>query len=252
MNMFKITKSCIKSFGIKTLTTVVIPLTAVVLVVNFTPPAISGLILNPEKIMKIAQHKQKKAMEQSQKDAEKKIQKDLKDPNSNLLNNKLDPIIGNNTDPAVVIVEYLDYRCGYCKKAHFEMKKVLEDESLKNKVKVIIKNYPVIGGEVSLYAAQIATAVYSKHPEKFSELHDKLFINDISSVGDVDAVLKSLSIDPKSLEIEKFRDAIIKNFEFARDIQISGTPAFVIGDEFVGGYMPSEELKAKIQSKIKK
>lgn len=234
---------------IKAVAYVLAPVVITAAIINFTPPVISSIFLNPDKFMKIAQYKQLKAQEKMQKDALQTIKSDILDPNGNLLGNKSDPVVGNGN---FAVVEYMDYKCGYCKKAHTELKKVLQDEKYSGKVRVIIKHYPVIGGEVSLYAAEVSSSFYAKYPERFPEFHSKLLESKLENTGDVDAVLTQFGVKFDDIKNDTIRQAIIENFNFARKIGVAGTPAFVIGDEFIGGFVESKDLSAKIDKHIGK
>lgn len=229
----------------------IVPLAVIIGIVNFAPASIASLILNPDKIMKIAQYKQKQEELKSTKQAQKLIRDDLKNPSSNIMNNPFDPSLGAGVDAKLTIVEYIDYKCGYCKKAHFVLDEILKNEKYKDKVRIIIKNYPVIGGETSLYAAEVATAFFKKYPEKFEELHTKLINSKLESSKDVDAILKTFGVQYGDIKNEEVRQAIIANFNFARSINISGTPAFIIGDELIGGFVTYEEISKKIDEKLK-
>lgn len=229
------------------LISIFLPLFVIIAIIKFAPPSIASLILNPEKFMEIAQYKQKKEEEKSSKEKSKAIKEDIAKTDGNLLGNKFDPVIGSGE---VAIVEYLDYKCGYCNKAHNEIKKLLVDTKYQGKFRVIIKNYPVIGGEVSLYAAEIATAFFAKSPEKFLEFHDALFNSKLNSTKDVDKVLAKFGFKPEEIQNEAIRPAIIENFNFARNINISGTPAFIVGEEILGGFVTKEKLAEAIDAQL--
>jgi len=232
------------------LSLVVVPVVVIASIVNFAPPSVAKFFLNPNQLRAIIEHDQKNAEEQSAKKAKELIKSDIANATGNLLHNALDPSLGNTTNPAVTIVEYIDYKCGYCKKAHEELHKLLASEKYKGKVRVIVKNYPVIGGEISLYAAEVATGFYKAHPEKFSELHDKLFASPLASAKEVDDIVHSFGEKPENLKSDEIRNSIIANFNFAREINVAGTPAFIIGDEFIGGFASYEQLTAKVDEKI--
>lgn len=226
---------------------VVAPVFVTAAVINFAPPSVSSIFLNPDKFMKIAQYKQLKLQEKAQKEAEKVIAKDISSPNGNIFGNKFDTVIGLGD---VAIVEYMDYRCGYCKKAHGEIMKLLQDPKYAGKIRVIVKHYPIIGGEVSLYAAEVATAFYAKNPQKFEEFHYKMLASKLESTKDVDDVLSQFGLKFADIKNDAARQSIIDNFNFARQINISGTPAFIIGDEFVGGFVEYKDLVEKIEKNI--
>ena len=225
---------------------VFVPLFVMFAIIKFGPNSVARLFLNPDKLKSIIEYDQKKEYEALTKKTASAIEEDLKSKSGNLLNNALDPVLGNRENPSITIVEYLDYRCGYCKKAHDEISKLLSDEKYKGKIRVIIKNYPVIGGEVSLYAAEIATSVFKKNPAKFEEFHLKLFNTQLTTQKDVDKVLESIGMKYDDIKSEDVRQSIISNFNFAREINVSGTPAFIIGNEFIGGFITYEQMSRKI------
>lgn len=245
-------QNCSKSKCIVyTISIILLPLVIIAAIVNFAPPQVARIFINPDKVQSVFQYQQVKKQEQLQKDFKKKIKKDIKEgENGNLLGNKMDPVIGN-PNAKVAIVEYLDYKCGFCKKAHMELSRVLSDVKYKDSVRLVVKHRPVVGGEVSLYASEVAIAFYQKHPEKFGELHSKLFASSLNSKADVDAVLKSFGTSYKQIATDKARDSLIANFNFARE-EISGIPAFIIGEDLFVGFRSSEELAQAIDAQLKK
>lgn len=246
-------KKCNKKWlGISIAALVVVPVAVNVAIINFAPPAVARFFLSPSKLRSVIEYDQKYAQENAEKKAKKLIKSDLANAKGNLLHSALDPVIGNTTNPAITIIEYIDYKCSYCKKANDEIKRVLANDKYKGKVRLIVKNYPVIGGEVSLYAAEVATGFFKKHPEKFIDLHAKLFANELKDVATVDAILKEFGVKAEDLKTTEITDSIVANFNFAREIQVSGTPAFIIGDELVTGYVTFDQISAKIDEKIKK
>jgi len=245
-------KKCNKKWAaISIASLIVVPVFVQVSIINFAPASVAQFFLSPSKLREVIEYDQKHSQVKAEKKAKKLIKSDIKDPKGNLLHTALDPVIGNTTDPVVTIVEYIDYKCGYCKQANVELKRILSDEKYKGKVRVIIKNYPVIGGEVSLYAAEVATGFFKKHPEKFLDLHTKLFESQLKDVKEVDAILAAFGEKGADLKTSEITDSIVANFNFAREIQISGTPAFIIGDELVTG-ATVEQITAKLDEKMKK
>ena len=63
--------------------------------------------------------------------------------------------VGGNPDGDITLVEFLDYRCGYCRKAHTEVAKMLETDG---NIRLIVKEFPILG-EQSVLASRFAIAV---------------------------------------------------------------------------------------------
>ena len=234
-----------------TLFVVLLPIFLMAAIIQFAPASIARLFVNPDKIRSVFEYQQVQEQKSRAKKAQEIIKKDIKSETGNILANPMDPKIGKS-DAKVTIVEYLDYKCGYCRKAHDELSKVLSDAKYKDSVRVIVKHYPVIGGEISLYASEVAVAFYQTNPDKFSNLHDKLFASPLATKSDVDAILKSFGTSYEKIKNDKARDSIIANFNFARDLAISGTPAFIVGSELVSGYIPADQLVAMLDKELEK
>ena len=69
-----------------------------------------------------------------------------------LLRDPMSPVSGN-PDGAVTVVEFFDYRCGYCKRAAPMMEELLAG----NEVRIVWKEFPILG-PASLIAARAALA----------------------------------------------------------------------------------------------
>jgi protein-disulfide isomerase len=59
----------------------------------------------------------------------------------------------------ITLVEFMDYRCGYCRKAHDEVKELVESDG---NIRYVIKEFPILG-EASLLSSQFAIAVRLLH-----------------------------------------------------------------------------------------
>ena len=152
--------------------------------------------------------------------------------------------VGGNTKGDVTIVEFVDYRCGYCKRAHFVVKKLFTDDT---NIRYVIKDFPILGPQ-SVIASRAALAVWHTTPEKHEDFHDEM----MSIRGSLDeqrviTAAAKLGIDKKRLKKtmdDKVIDAVLaKNFKLAKALNINGTPAFVIGDQLVPGAVDLATLK---------
>ena len=138
-----------------------------------------------------------------------------------------------------VIVEFFDYNCGYCKMATETVSKIIKDD--KN-IKVIFVEMPILS-EASLIAAKYATAIAMTQPEKYLKAHEALMKGEARDEASIKKILKDAgfnvfsldkTLELKGAEIEK---TLNENRELAQKLGLSGTPAFVIGDQFVPGFI---------------
>ncbi len=159
------------------------------------------------------------------------------------------PVLGN-PEGDVVIVEFFDYRCPYCKRAADTLFEVVRNDG---NIRLVMKEYPILGPE-SLYAAQVALAAGKQG--KYEEFHFTL----MRGKGKVDepgvlAAAESIGLDVEQLKRDMrsadVDQALRKNYELADALDIGGTPAFVIGDTLVPGAIDRKtllELVAKERS----
>lgn len=156
------------------------------------------------------------------------------------------PIAGN-PDGDITIVEFFDYRCGFCKRVHPTVKQVMAGDS---NIRLVYAEFPILGDQ-SMFASRAATAVWLNWPDKYATYHDIL----MSSRGQLDETVVfgsalELGIELSDLEAAMnapdVAAAISANHELAARLQINGTPAFIIGDQLVPGAIGPEEFATLI------
>lgn len=156
---------------------------------------------------------------------------------------------GGNPDGDVTVVEFLDYRCGFCKRAHPAVKEALETDG---NFRLIVKEYPILGPD-SEAAGRMAMAAYRIDPSLYPQLNDELmaFRGELTEtmayriadqLGYDVAELKALA---SSSEIEA---EIEKTYRLAEALGVRGTPTFIVGDRIVRGALPAGDLVAEIQA----
>lgn len=172
--------------------------------------------------------------------------KALSERRKDLERNPTSPVIGN-PDGDVTVVEFFDYRCGFCKRAHPTMAELLKSDP---KVRVVLKEFPILGPE-SILASRTALAVHRIDPAKYRPFHDAL-MTDRAAVSRerLLQIAKSVGIDVGKLEksiADPAIDAVIgETMELAQALGINGTPAFVVGDQIVPGAVDVDTLKQLI------
>src|SRR5260370_19480533 len=121
------------------------------------------LIANAEVLVEAMQELERKQDGQQSVAAQKAVQE-----NQAELFRDADSPVGGNPNGDVVIVDFNDYQCPYCKKAHKAMKSVVAADG---KVRIIYKDLPILG-EASKIAAVAALA--SVKQGKHQAFHDAL------------------------------------------------------------------------------
>lgn len=172
--------------------------------------------------------------------------KALDERQAQLTDNLLNPI-GGNPEGDITIVEFFDYNCGYCRRASPTLKAIIEANP---NLKVVYKEWPILS-EGSQIAAQVALAVHLVAPERYEEFHHALLSSgSIKSQEDAFRVAEALELDILSIEAKLNDPSIARQFsenaELARNLGISGTPAFVIGGTVLRGAYPQEAIQEVI------
>lgn len=159
-----------------------------------------------------------------------------------VFNDKDAPVLGN-PEGDVTVVEYFDYQCPYCKKAHPIVKKVVETDG---NVRLILKDWPIFG-DVSIFAAQavLGAAQIGKYEialEALMKTKGKLTHEDVES-GLTDAGLSmtdiAASVNKHKAQISGLLD---RNYNQALAFSFAGTPAYVIGSSIYPGVLDEKGL----------
>ena len=204
------------------------------------------LIANPEVLVEAMQELERKQDSQQNTAAQKAIQEN----HAALVSDPESPIAGNpNGD--VTIVEFSDYQCPYCKRTHPVVKALLASDP---KVKLVFKDLPILG-EASKIAAFAALASRAQHKhlafnDALMEFNGKLDREKIMQIaGSVGLDVAQLQ---KDMEDPKLKEIIDHNMALASALGVRGTPAFVIGDQFVPGAIDADTLKQLVSEARKK
>jgi protein-disulfide isomerase len=157
--------------------------------------------------------------------------------------------VGGNPEGDITVVEFIDYRCGYCKKAHSEVNDLVE---MDGNIRYIVKEFPILSEE-SVVAARFAIATLQvAGPEAYAKVNAGFYE---SFRGDVtpetlSAFAKELGLDPAPIlarmEAPEVTKVIADNHALAQRMQISGTPTFVMGGQMVRGYVPLQAMQATV------
>ena len=193
------------------------------------------LLENPEVIMEaVAVLEEREAQQQQANDVE------LVSANADDLFNDGNSWVGGNPDGDLTIVEFLDYRCGYCRRAHPEVAALLAaDEN----IRLVVKELPILGEE-SLLASRFAIATkFVEGDEAYKTLHDTLMsfegaVNETTLRRISDALGYQTDTIAARIEDPEVTQVIAENHQLAQRLQINGTPAFVMGERLLRGYVP--------------
>ncbi|WP_116130851.1 DsbA family protein [Tropicimonas sp. IMCC34043] len=203
------------------------------------------LMENPEVLMEAIG-----VLEQRQAAAQTADDRTLVAANAADLFESADSWVGGNPDGDVTIVEFTDYRCGYCRKAFPEVEKLVTEDG---NIRLILKEFPILG-EQSVFSSRAAIATrLAFGDDAYKSMHDALItLRGNADTNAIRAIAGDLGLDADTI-IDGMNapevDAVIgQNHALGQRLQISGTPTFVVGDDMLRGYMPLAGMQDLVAS----
>ncbi|MEM8553904.1 MAG: DsbA family protein [Pseudomonadota bacterium] len=198
------------------------------------------LLENPEVIMEAIG-----VLEQRQAEAQARADQDLVASQSEALFNDGFSWVGGNPDGDITMVEFIDYRCGYCRRAHGEVAELVASDG---NIRLIVKEFPILG-EDSLTSARFAVAVRMLGgADAYKSVHDELIqlrgspspevltrLGEAAGV-DMEEVFPLMASAEVQAELQVTR-------ALAQTLGVNGTPTFVVGNEILRGYLPLDAMR---------
>jgi protein-disulfide isomerase len=156
--------------------------------------------------------------------------------------------IGGNLEGDVTIVEFVDYRCGYCRKAHDELAELIKEDG---NVRWVVKEFPILGEASDLSSRLALATLVTLGDEAYLAMHNELMtFNGPINTNSVAAIAKNLNLDGAAIMRGMENPAIDAHWtliqEQANELAITGTPAFVIGLDLARGYISPRDMRMAV------
>jgi protein-disulfide isomerase len=158
--------------------------------------------------------------------------------------------VGGNPDGKVTIVEFLDYQCGFCRKAQPEITQLLEEN---DDVRLIVKEMPILGPGSDLAARAAVATLVAEGPEAYGRLHHILMTTkgQITDAG-LDRAFADAGVDADKARAAMEDPEVTRRLDatraLAETLGISGTPTFVVADTMVRGYIPLAQMQGLLDT----
>lgn len=152
--------------------------------------------------------------------------------------------VGGNPDGDVTMVEFIDYRCGYCRKFNQQVHDIVESDG---NIRLILKEFPILGPD-SETSARFAVAVRQLGgDDAYVKAHDELMaMRGAPSPEALKKIAADIGIDGEevlnTMNTETVSAVLRDNRQLAEQMAIMGTPTFIIGDTLLRG-MPADGLE---------
>jgi protein-disulfide isomerase len=157
--------------------------------------------------------------------------------------------VGGNPDGDITVVEFMDYRCSYCRKASEEVEDLVKSDG---NVRLVLKEYPILGDD-SVTSSRFAIAVRLLNgDEAYKKAHDALItLRGTPDAETLSRLATDLGFDATAILDKMGSDEvtgiIVANRQMGDILGVSGTPTFILGDTVIRGYLPEADMKQIIE-----
>ncbi|TPE49225.1 DsbA family protein [Amaricoccus solimangrovi] len=153
--------------------------------------------------------------------------------------------VTGNPEGDFTLVEFLDYQCGYCRKAMPELTELLESDG---RIRMIVKDFPILGPGSELAARAAVATMIAEGPEAYGRLHDTLMAGKGQITDEsLDRAMRKADLDPAKIRAAmsdpEVDGRIARNRALAEKLSITGTPTFVFQSDMVRGYIPLADMR---------
>lgn len=162
--------------------------------------------------------------------------------------------VGGNLDGDITLVEFMDYRCGYCKKAFEEVAELIKSDG---NIRFVVKELPILGEQSDLTSRFAVATLQLEGADAYEKVHNALMVmrgdatvDSLTALGteqglaDVAAVVARMNAPEVSNVIEA-------NLALAQRMDVNGTPTFVIDKTLVRGYVPLDAMRQIVEGQRK-
>ncbi len=142
--------------------------------------------------------------------------------------------------PDVVLVEFFDYACGYCRASVPHLQRLVnEDKGLR----VVYRELPILGPD-SVAAARVSLA--ASKAGRFSQFHDALYAAGRPTPETIAIAARAAGVTPADAAKPDIEAELKQNYQIAGQLGATGTPLFIVGDKVINSAVGYDALKKAI------
>lgn len=201
----------------------------------------SYIVNNPEVLIEAMQ-----VLEMRQAEAEARADEELVAQYLDELQDDGISWVGGNPDGDITVVEFLDYRCHFCRKAHPHVTDLIAGDG---NIRLVVKEYPILGDDSEASSRAAIAALQAFGPEAYVSMSEALIgFGGTVNARSVRVIAKRAGLDGDVIADAMGSDAVSDHIGQVRALgqalKVSGTPTFVIGDQVVRGFIELAQMQA--------
>lgn len=156
--------------------------------------------------------------------------------------------VTGNPEGDITLVEFMDYRCGYCRRAQPQVMDLLGSDG---NIRLVVKEFPILGPQSEVMSRFAVSVQQLGGDTPYAAVHEQLmgWEGDLTE-ADMRAIAGELGLDAEAvlagMNSAEVNAILQENYALAQRLQITGTPTFVMGDgsagELLRGFLPAAEM----------
>lgn len=166
-----------------------------------------------------------------------------------LENNPNAGVLGN-PDGDVTIVEFFDYRCGYCRRHFAEVMRLVKEDG---NIRWVARHFPILDrqGEAPMSRIAARAAIGAQKQGKFRQFHLEAMSTPGSLTEEtVFKIAEAVGLDiaqlKKDMASSLTEKQITNTLAIGQDIGFTGTPGYVIGQTVLLGAEGYDTVKSAV------
>lgn len=201
------------------------------------------LLTNPGVIMEAVA-----VLEQRQQQAAMQSDIDLIRQNAEALFFDGYSFVEGNPDGQILMVEFIDYKCAFCKRAHPEVKALI---AANDDIRLVIKEFPILGAESTLSSRAAVSVLINDGGDVYYDFYDAVMtfngpLNEATLTRMATDAGADAGLMLETMDTPLVTQIIQTNLRLAQTMQITGTPTFVLGGQMMRGYVPLAQMQIMV------
>ncbi|MFM2587299.1 DsbA family protein [Vibrio sp. TBV020] len=148
----------------------------------------------------------------------------------------------------LTLINVTDYSCPYCKKLDQVLEQLVEEYP---QIKVVNLYVPLKEGRDSLNSAAYALNVWQNDREKYEQVNDLLVAKPgAHNAASLMKIAQKTGTTEYLETTEEIKKQLENNYTMFNQLGLRGTPAVIMGDQIIPGYVPYERLEEVVSEAL--